>query len=102
MESDRSDVSALLRAEQIARAANLQVPHRDFEAAAEGGVLFDGADALAGIGQQTGMARARPGGISQRLVAANPAWQLIEVAQPKPVGSINNDRIRVRNVQPAF
>src|SRR5204862_3794690 len=47
LEADRRDVPALLRAEQIAGAANFQVAHRDFEAAAQRGVLLDGADALA-------------------------------------------------------
>ncbi len=35
IKAHRRDVPALLRAEQIARAANFQIAHRDFEPAAE-------------------------------------------------------------------
>ena len=35
LETDGGDVAALLRAEQVARAANFQVAHGDFKAAAE-------------------------------------------------------------------
>jgi len=49
---DGSDMATLLRAEQIASAANLQITHRDLETAAKRGVLLHGADALADIGEQ--------------------------------------------------
>ena len=50
-ETHCGDVAALFRAEQVARAANFQIAHGNFEAAAEGRVLLDGADPLAGVGQ---------------------------------------------------
>src|SRR5258705_13772202 len=49
LEADGSDMTALFGAEQIARPADFQVAHRDFEAAAEGRVLLDGAEPLANV-----------------------------------------------------
>ena len=50
--ADRRDVPGLLRAEQVARPADLQVPHGDAEPGAQVGVLLDGADASLGVVRQ--------------------------------------------------
>ena len=41
VETDRGDVARLLGAEQVARAADLEVAHRDLEAGTEVGELAD-------------------------------------------------------------
>ena len=46
VEADRRDVPALLRAQQVARAADLEVAQRDLEAGAQLGRLEDGREAL--------------------------------------------------------
>ena len=52
IEADRVHVARLLRAQQIARAANLQVLHRDAEARAQFGRLEDGAQPFLGDWRQ--------------------------------------------------
>src|SRR5439155_14974677 len=101
-EADRRDVPALLGAEQIARAANFQVAHGDFEPAAQRRVLFDGADPFAGGSQQACMAWQEQISVSLMLVTSHPSAQLVKVAQAEPVRAINDDRVRVRNIEPAL
>src|SRR2546430_10330440 len=89
----RRNVTALLGAEQVARAADFQVAHGDFEAAAQRGVLFDGADPFAGVGQQTRVARQQQVRVSLVLVTSHPPAELIKVAQAEPVCPINDNRV---------
>ena len=102
LEANRHDMAALFRAEQVARAANFQVAHGDFEAAAQHGVLLDGADPFPGVGEQTGVARQQQVGIRLMLVTANASAQLIKVAQTETVGAIDDQGVRVRNIEAAF
>src|SRR5260221_13815172 len=102
LEADRRNVAALLRPENVSRAANFEVTHGDFESAAESRVLLDGADPFAGVAQQTSVARDKQIGIGLMLVASHPAPQLVKIAQAKPVGAIDDDRIRVGNIEAAF
>jgi hypothetical protein len=50
LEPEGGDVTRLLRSEQIAGAANLEIPHRDLEARAELGVVGQRGQARAGLG----------------------------------------------------
>jgi hypothetical protein len=50
VEADGGDMAALLGAEEIAGAADFKVAEGDLKAGSEGGILFDGADAFAGVG----------------------------------------------------
>ena len=102
LKADGGDVAALFGAEQVAGAADFQVAHGDAEAAAQGGILFDGAEALAGLHQQAGMAGQQQVGVGLVLVTAHPAAQLIEIAQAEAVGAVNDDGVGVGDVQAAF
>src|ERR1017187_7340144 len=99
---DGGDVAALFRTEKISRAANLQIAHGNFESAAERGVLLHRADAFAHVGEQARMARQEQIRISLMLVAPNAAAQLVKLAQTKTVGAVNDDRVRVRNIEAAL
>src|SRR6185436_2387485 len=90
IEAHRGDVPALLRAEEIARAANFQVAHRDFEPAAEARRLLDGADALPRIRQQAGMTGQKQIRISLMLVAPHAPAKLVKVTQSEPVCTIDD------------
>jgi len=92
-------MAALFRAEQVARAADFEVAHGDFEAAAERGVLPDGADPLAHIGQQAGVARQQQVSVSLVLVTPHPPAQLVQIAQAKAVRAVNDNGVRVRNIE---
>ena len=95
-------MTALLGAQQIARAADFQVAHGDFEAAAERRVLLDCADALASVGQKTRVPRQQQIGVGLMLVTPHPTAQLIEIAQAEPIGAIDDDGVGVRDIQAAF
>src|SRR5208282_4936419 len=90
LEAHSGDVPALLGTEQVARAADFQVAHGDFESAAEAGVLLNGADAFARIGQKTGMTRQEQISISLVFETPDAAPQLIEIAQAETVGPVND------------
>src|SRR5206468_1562618 len=75
------------------------VAHSDLKPAAEGGVLLDGAEALAHVGEEAGMAREQQIGVGLVLVTADAAAQLIEIAQAEAVGAINDDGVGVGDVQ---
>ena len=102
LETDGGDVAALFRAEQIAGAADLKVAHGNFKPAAQRGILPDGADAFAHIGEQAYVARQQQIGIGLVLVTPDPPAQLVKVAQAKPVGAVNDYGVRVWNIQAAL
>jgi hypothetical protein len=101
-EADGGDVAALFGAEEVAGAADFEVAHGDFEAAAEGGVLFDGADAFAGVGKEGGVAREEEIGVGLVFVAADAAAELVEVAEAEAIGAIDDDGIGVGDIDAAF
>ena len=102
LEAHRRDVPALFRAEHVACAADFQVAHGHLEAAAERGILLDGADAFAHVGEEAGVARNEQVGVGLVLVAPDAAAKLVKVAQTEAVGAINDDGVRVRNIQAAL
>ena len=93
LEADGGDVAALFGAQEVARATNLEVAHGDFEAAAEGGVLPDGGEPFADVGEEPAVAGQEQVGVGLVLVAAHPPAQLVEIAQAEPVGSVNDDGV---------
>src|SRR5690606_28420974 len=99
---DGSDVAALLRAEDVPGTADFEVAHGDFESAAEAGILFNGADSLAGVHKETGVARQQEVGIRLVLVTAHAAAKLVKLTESKAVGAINDDGVGVRDIEPAF
>ena len=61
LEAERGDVARLLGAEQVARAADLEVAHRDLEPGAELGVVGERREARARLGRQLATRRDRRG-----------------------------------------
>ena len=66
------------------------------------GVLFDGADAFADVAEQAGVARQQKISVGLVFVAADAAAQLIKIAQAETIGAIDDDRVRVGNIDAAF
>ena len=93
---------ALLGAEQIAGAAQLEVAHRDPESRAELGVLAQGVQALAGDVEQAGVAVEQQVGVGLVLEPAHPAAQLIELRKPEAVGALDDEGVAVRDIEPAL
>ena len=100
VEPDRRDVPVLLRAEQVAGAADLQVAERDLEAAAERLVLADrGQPFVRLVGQ---LARRREEEVAERPLGGAPdaPAQLVHLRQAQQVRGVDDQRVRVRHVQP--
>ena len=95
-------MTALLSAEEIACAADFEVAHGDTEAAAEGGVLFHGIDAFAGIAAGHFAAGDHEVGVGLVTGAADAAAELVEVGEAEAVGAVDDDGIGVRDIDAAF
>src|ERR1017187_1832021 len=102
VEADGGDVAALFRAEDVARAANLQVAHGDFKPAAEGRILLDRADSFARALDEVHVAWQENVGVGLMFVAADAPAELVQIAQPKAVGAVDDDGVGVRDIEAAL
>src|SRR6185312_14542138 len=101
-EPDLGYLAALLLAEQLARAADLEVVGREHETGAE---LFHGLDGLEPLGRiaRKGLARRRDEiGVGAVVRAADAPAQLMELSQPHVVGAIDDDGVGCRDVDAAL
>src|ERR1700693_528418 len=96
------DMPALGCSEDVSRPSNLEIPHRDSESCAEPGVLFDGVNASPSCSDRHHVPRKQKIGISLVLGSPDPSAQLVQVGQTESVCAINDDGVRVRDVQPTF
>ncbi len=81
VEADGVDEAGLLRAEQVARAANLQVLHGDAEARAKLGRLEDGAQPLLGDGGELVILGVEEVGVGLVRAAPDAPAQLVELRE---------------------
>ena len=102
VEADGADVAALLGAEQVAGAADLEVAQRDLEAGAQLRRLEDRLQPLLRDLAQRPVLLVQQVGVGARGAAADAAAQLVELRQAEPVGVVDDDRVRVRDVEPRF
>ena len=102
IEADGSHVTGLFCAEEGAGAADFEVAHRDAEAAAEGGVLANGIEPLAGVASGDGIAREKKKGVGLAVRAPDTATELIEVREAKAVGAVDENGVGVGNVDAAL
>ena len=102
VESDSGDVTALLGAEEIARAADLQIAQGDFESAAETGVLLDRIHPFARIARCHGIPGKQQIGVGLRAAAADATPELIEVRETETIRAIDDDGVGVGNIDTAF
>ena len=102
VEPDGDNVAALFGAEQVSRTANFQIAHGNFKSGAEFRVLLDGRYALAGRADGHQLSWQEKVGV--RLVAGTsdaPA-KLIEVGQSESIRSVDDDGIRIGDIEAAF
>ena len=98
VEADRVDLPALLAAEQVAGAADLEVERGDAEAAAEIAELADRRQPLLGDRRQVVFRRDQQVGVSAAIRAPDAPAQLIELRKTVVIGAVDDDRVRVRDV----
>ncbi|OQA24241.1 MAG: hypothetical protein BWY59_02298 [Verrucomicrobia bacterium ADurb.Bin345] len=102
IETDGGDVTALFRAQHVARAADLQVPQRQFEAGAEAGVALDRADPLSRVVEKVPVPRQQQVGVGLVFVAADAAAKLVQVRHAEAVRAIDEDGVHVGDVHAAL
>ena len=93
LESDRRHVAGLLGAEQVARAADLEVAHRDGEAAPELGVIGEGGEPRPRLRRQLLAVGVEEVGVGQGVAPADPPANLVELRQPERVGPLDDERV---------
>ena len=87
-------------AQNVAGAANFQVPHGDAEAAAEAGKFPDGLQPLlADLGKRLAPAEGEVG-IGPAAAAPHPAPQLVQLRKPHPVGVLYDEGVAVGDIDP--
>ncbi len=90
---------ALLAAQEIAGAADLQVERRHAEAAAEIAELLDRRQPLARNRRQRLLRRNQQVGVRGTVRPAHTASELVQLRESVPVRAVDDDRVRVRDVE---
>ena len=102
VEADRGDVTRLLGAEQVARAADLEVAHRDLETGTEVGELADRLQPLVRLFGERAIGRIEEVRVRALPAAADAAAQLVELREPEHVGAVDDERVHRRHVEAAL
>ena len=95
-------MSALLGSEEVPRAADLEVAHREVEARTQLLQFLDGADPRARIGVERAVARDQKVTIRLVRAAPDPPAELVEIGEPEPLGVVDQDRVRPLDVEAAL
>ena len=95
---NRRDVAALLLAEQVSRAAQLEVAHRDSEACAEHRELLDRVQALHRLVLHGPVLRQEKVAVRAVLPAPDAAAQLVKLGEAEHVRVVDDHRVRGRDV----
>src|SRR5262249_50895135 len=102
LEADGGDGAALLGAEEVAGAAELEVEGGDLEAGAKLGVALQGLDAGAGlVGHGVGRGDDEVA-VGPLLGAADAAAELVELGQAEVVGAVDEDGVGPGDVEAAL
>jgi hypothetical protein len=91
-------VAALLRPQQVAGAADLQVAGGDAEAGAQVAELADRQQAPARPLGEHGVRRHQQVAVGELVAAPDPAAELVELSQPEAVGAVDDHRVDVGDV----
>ena len=92
------DVAALLRAQQVAGAADLEVAQRHLEAGAQLARLEDRRESLLRYLVEHAVLRVRQVGVGLVGGAADAASELVHLREAEAVGAVDDHRVDVRDV----
>ncbi len=102
IEADAGDMAGLFTAEEVARAADLQVLHGDVHARTHLGVLGDGRQPLVrGLGQRL-LRRVEEVGVAALAATAHPPAQLVELGEAEVVAALDDQGVGVGDVDARF
>ena len=99
---DVGDVPALLGAEDVARAPDLEVAHRELEPGPEVVELLDRVQPLLGDLGRNRVRAQQEVGVRLRARPPDAAAQLVEVGKPARLGAVDEDRVGRRDVEPGL
>ena len=102
LEADGGHVPALLVAEQVAGAADLEVGHGDLEAGAEVGVVAERRQTGRRVAGEQVFARVEQVGVGVRVAAPDASADLVQLRQAEHVGAIDDQRVGRRDVDAAL
>ena len=102
VEPDRGDVATLIRSEQVAGAADLQIVRGDLEAGAQLGELLQHLKALLGIAGDPPPGRNQQICIRALAAAADAPADLVELREAEVVRPVDEDGVRRRDVEAAL
>ena len=92
-------MARLLLAQNVARSANLQIPHRDLKSGSELRILLDGVQPLPGVIFQGSVLGNQQVAVGLVMTAAHPTSQLMQLRQSEAIGSLHDERIGTRYIQ---
>ncbi len=92
-------MAGLLGAEQVAGAADLEVAHRDREPCAELGVVGERRQPRPRLRRQLVRVGIEEVRVREDVAAADAAADLVELAQAEHVGPLDDQRVRLRDVE---
>jgi len=79
--------------------ADLQIPERELEPRAEFGQLLERPEPPLGLIVDPAVGRDEQVGVRLLALPAHPSTELIELGQAEPVGAVDDDRVRRRDVE---
>ena len=100
--TDRIDLTALFATQQVARATQFQVAHRQLEACAQLGVFLQSVQALSSIAAEFAVRGGHEIGVGLTRETADAATDLMELGQAKTVGVVHEQGVGVGDVDAAF
>ena len=95
---DGGDVARLVGAEQVARAADLEVAHGDLESGSELGVLADRPQPLVGLLAEHPVGRMEEVRVGALPAATHPAPDLVQLPEAQQVGPVDDEGVDRRHV----
>ena len=95
-------MARLVAAEQVARAADLEVAHRDLEPGTELGLLADRLQPLVRLLGDGPVGREEEVRVGPLAGATHPTPELVELAEAEAVGPVHDERVDRRHVDAAL
>ena len=99
LKADRLDVAGLFAAEHVAGAAEFEIERGDLESRAQVGELLERGQAAARNLSQLGLRRNQQVRIGAAIRTANPAAELIQLAETMAIGAVDDDGVGERDIQ---
>ena len=96
----RRDVAVLLGPQQVARPPDLQIAQRQLEPRAQLGQLLHRPEPALGLLVHPPVGRDQQVGVGLQSLPPHPPAELVELGQAEPVGPVDDDGVRGRDVEP--